>query len=568
MQNASVNIVSSEAVMFSKQTSRNSENLHRRLTPPPPPLSGKRNQTSQYVKSTSKRETQPHLGHVPEPARTSANNVENIQEEIKSYLASALHRFEPLPSRPKTTGPPVTQPNEAQSSRVVIPHCTTPRLPRSPTESTTLSVHNSDKLPSFSAKHAEEISSDVEQSLFYEPSKFTINGQDSSPQLQHDIGLRNNDDASKQCPSLEEHHTYVIPSHVCPVSCQSHSQSSPLQSIKNVVKESSQAKPRDLTVRAQLNGQSIKALVDTGAAISVIDKEVLQEVYKEQFPKLQTDNLGDVKTVSGEALPVLGMFTTALDIANGSYSCTFIVVQDLPYDALLGRDFLRENGAIINLKESTLQLDGKRDEPYPERELAQGLSCDQSPVQPTRRKEFTEENSATEKTPIKQSRASRKRALHPAFIGTLFFPSASDDTTVPNDTYLRSQQIPATSLSGKTNVSRLLIRQSFLTTLCIALYLLTASHATVPDQNVYKVQMTPQIYAVQKQPFDIRNAAAVPVQVCQANPKEPYKIGQVNDESQTTKRKPPQPVQQRITTQFPPMTSDTNFPARPGCDVP
>ena len=85
---------------------------------------------------------------------------------------------------------------------------------------------------------------------------------------------------------------------------------------------------------------------------SVIDKEVLQEVYKEQLLKLQTDNLGDVKTVSGEALPILGMFTTALDIANGSFSCTFIVVQDLPYDALLGRDFPRENGAIINLKES------------------------------------------------------------------------------------------------------------------------------------------------------------------------------------------------------------------------
>ena len=46
MQNASVNIISSEAVMFSKQMSRNSENLHRRLTPRPPPLSGKRNQTS------------------------------------------------------------------------------------------------------------------------------------------------------------------------------------------------------------------------------------------------------------------------------------------------------------------------------------------------------------------------------------------------------------------------------------------------------------------------------------------------------------------------------------------
>ena len=239
---------------------------------------------------------------------------------------------------------------------------------------------------------------------------------------------------------------------------------------------------------------------------SVIDKEVLQEVYKEQLLKLQTDNLGDVKTVSGEALPILGMFTTALDIANGSFSCTFIVVQDLPYDALLGRDFLRENGAIINLKESTLQLDGKRDEPYPERKLAQGRTCDQSPVQPTRRKEFTEEHSATEKTPIKQSRASRKRALPPAFIGTLFFPSASDDTNVPNKSYRRSQQIPATRHSGKTNVSRLLIRQSFLTTLCIALYLLTASYATVHGtQNVYNVHMSSRISATQEQAFDIRS---------------------------------------------------------------
>ena len=190
MQNASVNIICSEAVMLSKQKSRNSENLHRRLTPRPPPLSGKRNQTCQYMKPTAKRETQPHLGHALGPARTQENNVENIREEIKSYVASALHLFEQLPSGPKTTGPPGTQPNEAQSSRVVVPHCTTPRLPRSPTESTTLSVHNRDKLPSFSAKHFEEIPSDVEQSLFHDPSKFTINGRDSSPRPQQVIGYR------------------------------------------------------------------------------------------------------------------------------------------------------------------------------------------------------------------------------------------------------------------------------------------------------------------------------------------------------------------------------------------
>ena len=190
------------------------------------------------------------------------------------------------------------------------------------------------------------------------------------------------------------------------------------------------------------------------------------------------------------------------------------------------------------------------------------------PVQPKRREEFTEEHSGKEKTPVKKSGASQKHALHPAFIGTLFFPSASDETNVPQESYRRFQLIPATRHSGKTNVYRLLVRQSFLATLCFALYLLTASHATVPDHNVYKVQMTPQIYAVQKQPFDIRNAGGVPIQVCPTNPKEPYKIGQANDESKKM-RKPPQPVKQRSTKQFPPMTSnDADFPDTTVNEVP
>ena len=37
------------------------------------------------------------------------------------------------------------------------------------------------------------------------------------------------------------------------------------------------AKPRDLTVTAQLNGQDIKLLVDTGAGMSVIDEQFARE---------------------------------------------------------------------------------------------------------------------------------------------------------------------------------------------------------------------------------------------------------------------------------------------------
>ena len=62
-----------------------------------------------------------------EPARIPENNVENIQEEIKSYLSSALELFGQLPSRPITTGHPGTQSYQAESSRVVVSQGTTPQ---------------------------------------------------------------------------------------------------------------------------------------------------------------------------------------------------------------------------------------------------------------------------------------------------------------------------------------------------------------------------------------------------------------------------------------------------------
>ena len=89
----------------------------------------------------------------------------------------------------------------------------------------------------------------------------------------------------------------------------------------------------------------------------------------------------------------------------------------------------------------------------------------------------------------------------------------------------------------------------------------------MPNQNVYKVQMTSRISAVPEWAFDIRKAAGVLVQVCPTNPKEPYKIGQANDESKTM-WDPPQLVKQGIGKQFPPTTSsDADFPARPVYDV-
>ena len=139
MQNVSGDTISREAVMFSKQ---NSKNLQRGLTPRcPPSLSGKRNQTKfQYVKPTAKRETQPRLDHIPESARTKENKEKNVQEEIKSHLALAPQLLNHIPSRipPSTTRCSGAEFNKAQSLRAVVPHCTTQQLPCLPLKSPSL----------------------------------------------------------------------------------------------------------------------------------------------------------------------------------------------------------------------------------------------------------------------------------------------------------------------------------------------------------------------------------------------------------------------------------------------
>ena len=78
-----------------------------------------------------------------------------------------------------------------------------------------------------------------------------------------------------------------------------------------------QAKPRELKVTAQLNGQDIKLLVDIGVDTSVIDEQFTRDVYKGELPKLEKSALASVKTVSGEELPVLGKIKVVLGIAGG-----------------------------------------------------------------------------------------------------------------------------------------------------------------------------------------------------------------------------------------------------------
>ena len=53
-------------------------------------------------------------------------------------------------------------------------------------------------------------------------------------------------------------------------------------------------------------------------------------------------------------------------VAGGAYPCVLKVIEGLTYRAVLGRDFLRANGAVINLQAGMLELENHSPSTYTE----------------------------------------------------------------------------------------------------------------------------------------------------------------------------------------------------------
>ena len=114
--------------------------------------------------------------------------------------------------------------------------------------------------------------------------------------------------------------------------------------------------PRGLTTNGKIAGKSVHLLVDTGACVSVINEQFLKKTYGDVSLNMSDGPFSSVKTVSGEEVPLLGKITVPLHLNGRQYPCEFHVMQNLAYDAILGRDFLQENRALIDLDNSTITI--------------------------------------------------------------------------------------------------------------------------------------------------------------------------------------------------------------------
>uniref|UniRef100_A0A6G5A9B9 Putative tick transposon n=1 Tax=Rhipicephalus microplus TaxID=6941 RepID=A0A6G5A9B9_RHIMP len=113
-----------------------------------------------------------------------------------------------------------------------------------------------------------------------------------------------------------------------------------------------------------MEGWELNALVDTGADYSVISQKMVKKLNK-----VVTQWSGSqIRTAGGHIITPLGRCTARLEIRGFIYVADFIVLPECSRELIIGMDFLRANGAVINLRRSSVSFSTERAIPVEESE--------------------------------------------------------------------------------------------------------------------------------------------------------------------------------------------------------
>ena len=89
-----------------------------------------------------------------------------------------------------------------------------------------------------------------------------------------------------------------------------------------------------------------------------MNAEFLKEAFSEgTSPIMVPRTYSRVDTVSGEKLLTVGKIEVSLLFNGKKFPCQFHVIEDISTNAVLGRDLLLTNGAIVNFADGTLKFD-------------------------------------------------------------------------------------------------------------------------------------------------------------------------------------------------------------------
>jgi len=111
-----------------------------------------------------------------------------------------------------------------------------------------------------------------------------------------------------------------------------------------------------LLVKGSIHDNTFSFLIDTGAMVTLIHSKLVQ--HDPQLRERFNENavIRSLRAVNGQNMTILGQVPVPFTIGNKIYTVFALVADGLTYDVIIGKDFLQQFDAIINFKDSTLQL--------------------------------------------------------------------------------------------------------------------------------------------------------------------------------------------------------------------
>ena len=113
-------------------------------------------------------------------------------------------------------------------------------------------------------------------------------------------------------------------------------------------------------VDVSIGGVPIKALLDTGSAVTLGNSKLLRSL-KSRTSRLPRRNM-DLRAANGESLRVSDIRKTEIHLNNSTTPTEMIFVDDLQVPCILGMDYLNQAGIIIDAGERKLLFKPKTTE--------------------------------------------------------------------------------------------------------------------------------------------------------------------------------------------------------------
>ena len=97
--------------------------------------------------------------------------------------------------------------------------------------------------------------------------------------------------------------------------------------------------PPSNLVQSFIGSVSCRALVDSGAAVSVLNEKIYRRMRKNACRVNQTTRHAELQSADSSSMHVLFDVETDVNIGGVTQPCTFSVVSHLEFDAIIGIDF-------------------------------------------------------------------------------------------------------------------------------------------------------------------------------------------------------------------------------------